>query len=104
MKAVVRPALIAATFVSVAACAPVHPGEAFNKQLQAEIGKSVRDPSAMRNQYQSRMVKRRTLANGNLEEEYFPGDRCTFYFEIDPNSERIVGARIDRFEKFCIAN
>jgi hypothetical protein len=88
----------------VAACAQTPPGAAFDKQLQAEVGKSARDPKAMRFRYLSRLVRTRELANGNLEEEYFPGDRCTFYFEIDPRTSKIVRARIDQFEKYCIVN
>ncbi len=93
--------LVLALCLMAVACAPAHPGEGFNKRLQLEIGKSVRDPTALRNRYQSRMVRARDLPNGNLEEEYFPGDRCTFFIEINPVSNKIVKARVDQYEKFC---
>lgn len=88
--------------LAIGACASSPPGEAFNKQLQAEVGKSVRDPSAMRNRYLTRLVHKKLLANGNLEEEYFPGDKCTFYFEIDQATLKIVAARLDKFERYCV--
>jgi hypothetical protein len=87
----------------LAACASTPPGDAFNKQLQAEVGKSIRDPSAMRNLYLSRLVRKKVLDNGNVEEEFFPGDKCTFYFEIDQKTFKIVAARLDKFERYCIA-
>jgi hypothetical protein len=83
------------------ACAPAHPGEGFNKRLQLEVGKNLRDPTALRNRYQSRKVRTHDLANGNVEEEYFPGDRCTFFIEVNPVSNKIVAARVDKYEKYC---
>ena len=71
--------------------------------MQEQVGKHSDDPDAIRNRYARLRVAVKTLANGNIEEEYRGGrgGRCPTYFEIDPLKKQIVGWRHEGTEDDC---
>jgi len=77
--------------------------ENFRRMLESDVGRRADDPNAHRNRYPSTFTSRHVLDNGNVEEEFYMGGDCRFYFEMDTN-QWIVGWRYHPVQNNCRAN
>jgi hypothetical protein len=71
--------------------------------MNDQVGKAADDPDAYRNRYPGRHVGERQLAIGNIEEQFHIGrdHKCSVFFEINRESNRIVGWRSEGGEHVC---
>ena len=89
--------------VLLPACGEFDPHQNFLTANQLDVGRSVDDLYAWRNRYPDRVIAKRVLANGNVEEEMKSGRgfRCRTFFEIDPKERKIVGWRYEGSKFDC---
>ena len=87
----------------ISACSILDAHQNYLTTTQLQVGRSIDDLYALRNRYPDRVVGRRALPNGNIEEEMKDGMglRCRTFFEIDPNVRKIVGWRYEGSKSDC---
>ena len=75
----------------------------FVTQMQNQVGKSSDHPYLTRNLYRDRLVSRKTLPNGNIEEEFQAGHklRCRVFFEVNDKAKTVVGWRYEGTKQNC---
>src|SRR5205085_11537112 len=93
-----RSALLAVV-VTMVGC--ITPHENFAQMMNAQVGKSVDDPSFLGNRYQQFRAGSKRLPNGNTEEELRPARACRVFFEIDETSKKIAAWRWEGREEHC---
>ena len=84
------PALI---LVALAGCVTHDPSERFANAMRNQLGKSIDDPSALRNRSADFRGTTRKLSNGNTEEQLVFSSKCAALFEIDQRTRQITGWR-----------
>ena len=89
--------------VPLAGCVTHDPSERFANAMQNQVGKSIDDPSALRNRSSDFRGTTRKLSNGNTEEQLAFTPRCGVFFEIDQRTHRIIKWRIDPKRDECDA-
>ena len=97
-------ALIALLVVAaLASCSSDRAHENYEYAMQLEVGKPINDRYLTRNEYPDRLLSKRTLPNGHVEEEYESGIglRCHTFFEIDQTAEKIVAWRYEGTKDDC---
>ena len=82
-------------------CVTHDPSERFANAMQNQVGKSVDDPSALRNRSPDFRGTMRTLSNGNTEEQLAFSPRCGALFEVDRKTRKIIKWRIDPKRDDC---
>lgn len=78
---------------------PAH--EYFEYVMTSKIGMKYDDPPAYTGIDTDQLVSSNALANGNLENGYRLNNSCTYFFEINPNTSKIVGWRYKGSETDC---
>ena len=94
-------ATAAATALLLLACVTHDPSERFANAMHNQIGKSIDDPSALRNRSADFRGTTRTLSNGNTEEQLTFSPRCGALFEVDRKTRKIIKWRIDPKRDEC---
>ena len=79
----------------LAGCVTHRGSNRFENLMTIQVGKSMDDPSALRNRNPDLRGSTRKLSNGNGEEQLIFGRDCAALFEIDQATRRIVKWRID---------
>jgi hypothetical protein len=85
---------------SQAACTTITPHENFEQHMGKNVGKNIDDPN-LRWRRPDRFIEQRTLPNGNVEETYQLRGSCRYFFEIDPNSKKVVSWRSEGSKNDC---
>lgn len=84
---------------------PVNEGhERFEAQMRAKIGMFYDDPASFTGINTKGFVSSNILLNGHMENGYKHRGSCIYYFEIDPESRKIVGWRYEGTENDCSVN
>jgi hypothetical protein len=86
------------------ACASVTPHQNFVMLMQFAIGKSVDDPTVSDRRQPARLIDRKTLSNGNIEEAYRFRGACRYFYEVNPTTRMIEDWRFEGDERDCIIN
>ena len=86
------------------ACTSQTPHENFIATMRSDIGKKTDDPTLSGWLQSGRLVERKTLPNGNIEEEYRFKSACRYFYEISPTTSIIVGWRFSGSERECEIN
>ena len=89
---------------SLASCGSVTPHENFKMIFGQSVGKSIDDPARITNAYPDRLLSSTVLSNGNVENKYLWYGACRYFFEINPNTRRIVGWHFEGSEHDCRIN
>ena len=71
--------------------------------MQGNVGRTTSDAYVYRNRNRNLFVTTRHLSNGNIEEEFRGGrgHTCRIFFEINEESQRIVGWRYEGTDDDC---
>lgn len=80
------------------------PHENFKSHLYAEVGKSIENAPSYSWRHEKDLIAAKSLPNGNIENKYRYRGSCVYFFEIDPKTRTIVGARFEGKETDCIVN
>jgi hypothetical protein len=80
----------------------VDPHETFKSHMQDAVGKKVGRPTNWARE--ENLVKKATLPNGNIENEYRFRRTCRYFFEYEPHSLTIVGWRYEGKKSDCYIN
>ena len=78
------------------------PHENFKDHIYGEIGKSVDNAPDYSWRSKKGLLDAKVLPNGNIEQKYRYQGTCIYYFEIDPKTRLIVGARFEDSEGDCV--
>lgn len=97
---IIRLLLLIAT-LTACSCSAVTPHENFKNFLKHNVGKRASDPSSDVARYPELLVGKRVLENGNTENKYQWVRGCFYFYEIEKNTEVIVGWRFEGSEKDC---
>ena len=87
--------LLALVCLLLAGCVTHRGSERFENLMTIQVGKSIDDPSALRNRNPDLRGTTRKLSNGNTEEQLVFNRDCAALFEIDATTRKIVKWRID---------
>ncbi len=90
--------------LAVAACTSISSQENFKQIIGASVGKSMSAPARVTNAYPEDLVSSRTLANGNIENEYRYQGACLYFYEFDPATTVIVRWRFEGPQSDCRIN
>lgn len=95
-------ALIALLLAGCASTSAEH--ENFRQVMDRQVGKSIDDADAYAVFYRLRELNTKSLANGNLLQQYAAGrkERCKLNFEIEPRTRRIVRWSSEGSEGDCL--
>lgn len=87
----------------LAGCASGRAYENYTSWMQLQVGRSADDPNTYLQRYANLRVAQRQLPNGNVEEEFRSGrgGRCPTFFEISPQSRKIIGWRHEGSKEDC---
>ena len=89
-------------FSLVTSCSWPLPHENFKSFMKSNVGKKTDDPSSDVARYPETLIGSEVLANGNAEYEYqFVAD-CSSFFEIEKETNKIVGWRFEGSEADCV--
>ena len=86
---------LALACLMLAGCVTHRGSDRFENLMKIQVGKSIDDPSALRNRNPDLRGSTRKLSNGNSEEQLIFSRDCAALFEIDQATRRIVKWRID---------
>lgn len=75
--------------------------EYFEYVMSTKIGMKYDDPPSYTGLDPDQFVSSAALLNGNLENGYRLNQGCTYYFEINPNTSKIVRWRYKGSEDAC---
>jgi hypothetical protein len=85
------------------------PRENFIQTFDHHVGKSVDDPTTRTARYPQNITRKRNLPNGNTEIEYLHIQNaygrygpCYVYFEVDAETQAIVGWRYEGSKDACV--
>ncbi len=87
--------------ITLLSCGSITPQENFKRFRDANIGKSIDDPSSEVARYPQLLVGRKDLPNGNYENEYRWYRECRYFYEINPSTRMIVNWRYEGNENDC---
>jgi hypothetical protein len=90
-------------FLALVSGCMMDPHENFLDGLNYHIGRKIENalPGWMGSESLLQIVE---LQNGNLEYEYAYYGTCRYFFEIDPHTQIILGARFEGASDDCIVN
>jgi len=81
---------------------PVYmPHEKFVQQMRSKIGMYYDDPPSHTGINTEHFISSNILLNGNMENGYRHQGSCIYYFEINPDTRKIVGWRYTGTEFDC---
>jgi hypothetical protein len=83
-------------------CSAVTPHENFRDHINGEIGKSTDNAPDYSFRHEKKVINSKSLPNGNIEKEYKYLRSCRYFFEINPKTHIIVGARFEGKESDCV--
>ena len=81
-----------------------NPHENFKEILYGTIGHSVDNVPPYQWPQKSKLIDSKQLLNGNIENKYRHEGTCIYFFEVDPKTRTIVGARFEGKEPDCVIN
>lgn len=101
--------IVVASFLvaSLASCASMFETERnvaheyFEYIMSTKVGMKYDDPPSYTGIDTDQFISSNALANGNMENGYRLNKGCTYYFEINPNTSKIVGWRYKGSENDC---
>jgi hypothetical protein len=94
--------LAAAASILVACSVLFHdPHENFLKINQSEVGKYAWDSNTTPGRIRSSRIGERTLPNGNREIGFRHIRSCRYYYEVEKDTQRIVGWRWEGKKEDC---
>lgn len=99
--------LIIALFMVMEGCVTASPHEIFKDALYGRhpwpprIGQDI-DMPAIAFPNPKALINTNQLSNGNLEMEYRWLRSCRYFYEVDPKTRKIVGARFEGNEDDCV--
>lgn len=101
--------IVAACFLvaSLAACKTVFHSERnvaheyFEYVMTSKIGMLYDDPPSVTGINTEQLMSSNILSNGHMENGYRFSDACVYYFEIDPNTRKILSWRYMGSEEDC---
>jgi len=82
----------------ISACAS-SPHDNFKAHMSHTVGKKIDSSSTWARS--DRFIRKETLPNGNIENEYEFRRTCMYFFEYEPSSLIIVGWRYEGKESDC---
>jgi len=97
---IVRSKTIIMLSLFLSACTSTTPHENFKNFMEADVGKKADDPNTQIVRYPQFFSSSRVLANGNKEIEHYYG-KCKYMFEINQESNIIIGWRFEGTEQAC---
>lgn len=77
------------------------PHEKFEAQMRSKVGMFYDDPASFTGINTEQFISSNALLNGNMENGYRYRGSCVYYFEINPNTRKIVGWRYTGTERDC---
>jgi hypothetical protein len=102
----VRPWLLAclASCITAAGCSFLSARDDLAKLMDREVGRTPGDLDSYRANFPSLSRGSRKLPNGNLEEEWRAGfrDDCPVFFEVDPETRKVLAWRLGLPDDDCI--
>ncbi len=80
----------------------ISPHENFKDHMQVNVGRSIDDTRSWKRP--DRLLGRKVLENGNIENEYEYTRTCRYFFEYDPETRIVVNWRFEGKESDCVVN
>ena len=93
-----------ALFISGCAFFAASPHDNFIAHLNSQIGKNIDEVPYYQIPHREDMINSKNLPNGNIENEYKYRGTCRYFYEINPVTHKIVGARFEGNDKDCSIN
>ena len=90
------------------ACVSFRPHQTFLHNMNYHVGKNADDPEFKVNRYPQKVGVIVILPNGNKEVELIIKvsppykERCSIYYEIDKDTNIVIGARWEGTEESCV--
>lgn len=94
--------LLMSIFISGCVLSAGSPHDNFKEHLYFAIGERIDKERPFRIPFNEDLVGTKMLPNGNIENKYKYRGTCRYYYEINPKSKLIVGARFEGNEADCV--
>lgn len=92
--------LILTLILAACSCGYLSPHDNFKAHMSSTVGKRISDPHTWARD--DRYVSKRALRNGNQEFKYVLRQNCWYFFEVEKNTQVIIGWRFEGNEKSCV--
>ena len=90
-------------FESGCASLTMDPHENFKAKLYSSIGQNINNIPPYRIPHEKDLLDVKNMQNGNIEKAYKYIRSCRYFFEINPTTNIVVGARFDGLDTDCIS-
>ncbi|MCL2761516.1 MAG: hypothetical protein FWD70_07725 [Desulfuromonadales bacterium] len=96
--------LICSTILSGCVFWAGSPHDNFVEILNSKIGKNIDEIPYFQLPDKENIIDSKVLPNGNIENKYKYYKTCIYFYEIDPKTRIIVGARFEGKDTDCYVN